>query len=476
MIKKILITILTIISLFIAMMFYGIFNPDFALEIATKLFPDRYNTTSIDVEEEISSEIQEEQSEEIETQIEIPKQSEESIVKQSEVTQVFDEIETPLKSISGKNGYISITEQSNQVSDKENEEIQKTKDYGETGSSLTFDTEMYPYYGMLSEAGQTLYKQIYSNANILKKTFNPIVDVDKDHVKNVFMAVFNDHPELFWLYTSYSSKYSKPGICIEITLTYYDFGSVFESEKTKFNQVINTIVDGAKTKSTDFEKEQYVHDALINRITYNLQAPLNQSAYSAIVNGSTVCAGYARAFQLIMQKLEIPTYYCTGYAGERHAWNIVKLEGEYYNVDLTWDDSDPFTYDYFNRTDQDFIDTHTRQDLSVNLPEAKGTKYRNLVGNISNEILKEKVSTIEEYYTKCLSLALVQKEKDSISFEVIIGDNILEDVKKAYQDNAYQNGYVNRLMDEIEADSLSVNIESENLGSGYYKLYHTIRK
>ena len=69
----------------------------------------------------------------------------------------------------------------------------------------------------------------------------------------------------------------------------------------------------------------YVHDRLISRISYSKAATMNQSAYSALVGGKTVCAGYARAFQYLMQKLGIPCYYCTGFAGENHAWNIIKL-------------------------------------------------------------------------------------------------------------------------------------------------------
>mgnify|MGYP006990155591 CR=1 FL=1 len=51
-----------------------------------------------------------------------------------------------------------------------------------------------------------------------------------------------------------------------------------------------------------------------------------------------------------MTQLGIPCYYCTGFAGENHAWNIIRLDDEYYNVDVTWDDTTPNTYDYFNKT------------------------------------------------------------------------------------------------------------------------------
>ena len=74
---------------------------------------------------------------------------------------------------------------------------------------------------------------------------------------------------------------------------------------------------------TDYDKEREAHDALIGSVRYDANAPMNQSAYSALVYGRTVCAGYARALQYVLQQLDIPCYYVTGYAGENHAWNIV---------------------------------------------------------------------------------------------------------------------------------------------------------
>ena len=59
------------------------------------------------------------------------------------------------------------------------------------------------------------------------------------------------------------------------------------------------------------EKEKYVHDTLIEMNKYDENEKLNQSAYSALVKGKTVCAGYSRAFMYIMNKLGIRTYYIT---------------------------------------------------------------------------------------------------------------------------------------------------------------------
>lgn len=86
---------------------------------------------------------------------------------------------------------------------------------------------------------------------------------------------------------------------------------------------------------------------------------LRKIAYSAIVNGKTVYAGYA---------------------GEAHAWNLLQLDGEYYNMDVTWDypignPATTYYHDYFNVTDQQLSRDHTRDAISAQLPVAYGTRY-----------------------------------------------------------------------------------------------------
>ena len=76
-----------------------------------------------------------------------------------------------------------------------------------------------------------------------------------------------------------------------------------------------------------------------------------------------------------MQLLEVPTYNCHGWGGrERHAWNIIKLDDGFHNVDCTWDDS-LSNYDYFNLSDAE-NDSHRRMEFSVYLPPCVSSNYR----------------------------------------------------------------------------------------------------
>ena len=287
----------------------------------------------------------------------------------------MDQMQIP-EDVSGRTGFTPVQPEEQQIPEQEAQNLKETLGSGETGEGLSFSAEEYPYYQMLSENQQSVYRQIYANAQNLTEKFAPEKTVSASDVKTAFEAVIGDHPEMFWLETGYSSKYLTNGQCVEIDLKYNSTADDLESAKQRFDAAAQNLITGAASLDSNYEKEKYVHDALASAVTYDLTADMNQSAYSALVNGKSVCAGYARAYQYLLQQLGIPCYYCTGYSGGDHAWNIVKLEDGYYNVDVTWDDAAAIRYDYFNKTDADFASTHVRQNLSVYLPACNGTAYR----------------------------------------------------------------------------------------------------
>lgn len=297
------------------------------------------------------------------------------------------------ESVKDMTGYDPIWEENREIADEDAKDLQDKLKTGDVGEEFEFDSLFYPYYGMLDSDMKALYRQIYANALECNTSFAPVVEVSVDEVKNVFEAVYNDHPELFWLETGYSCKHLKNGKCIELTLQYYKIAEDLEESRKQFEAAAEEILNGAEELSNDAEKEKYVHDALIKKVDYHAGTAMGQSAYSALVSGRSVCAGYARAFQYLMMELGIPCYYCAGYSGENHAWNIVKLDDGYYNVDVTWDDTDPSTYDYFNKTDADYSRTHLRKGMSVKLPVCTGKKYR-IGGSENSEPVVEEAESV----------------------------------------------------------------------------------
>ncbi len=259
-----------------------------------------------------------------------------------------------------------------------------------TGEEYSFDTTTYPYREFLSSAGQAVYNQIYANAVAYNTdTFTLVESLSEDELCDTMNCVFNDHPELFWLNTSYKYGYNSSGNVVQVQLSYGISSDELSSAQSAFDSSLNTIVSGASEYSSEIEKELYIHDAICDLCTYDSNASLNQSAYSALVYGKTVCAGYARAFQLACQQAGLTCYYLTGTAsGGDHAWNIISVDGDFYNVDVTWDDSisesyGSSVYTYFNLTDSTISKDHTRSTLGSKLPECTATamSYSNVYGS-----------------------------------------------------------------------------------------------
>lgn len=290
------------------------------------------------------------------------------------IENLFKNVQTVAASYSGN--YESLSGNGSQIEDSE---VESLGDSEIDGSEYSFDTLYYPYYGMLSTSEKEVYAQVYANAIAYESSFVPVSQVSVSDVVEIMEAVYSDHPELFYLSTKYGYLYTSIDNCVQITLEYNELINDISSSTASFENAANQIIAGANELSSDYEKEKYVHDAIAEICNYNENSSLSQSAYSALVNGSSVCAGYSRAFQYIMAKLNIPTYFVTGTATGNHAWNMVKLDDGYYNIDLTWDDQDNgIIYNYFNVSDVDFSSTHTRTNLAINLPECNGSAYSNL--------------------------------------------------------------------------------------------------
>lgn len=379
------------------------------------------------------------------------------------------------EAVKDPNGLEPIQKSSEQIT--EDSPASLPADQGESGSGLVFDPLFYPFYGMLNENSQTVYRQIYANASALNATFAPAAAITPGQLGTIFEAVYNDHPELFWLDNSYSYKYLSNGSCAEITLNFNETANNLENARQLFEAKAEAILGPARALGSDYEKELYVHDALIAGTEYQIGAPLNQSAYSALANGRTVCSGYARAFQYLMQKLGIPCYLSTGYSRQNHAWNIVKLGDGYYNVDPTWDDVDSGIYDFFNKTDHEFRSTHQRQGLSLKLPACNGGQYSGMAPDTRPALEDfgfsefDALNSLEDYYIDCYN-QLIALGYGSVEFQNLIPKSLWNQVQAAYNSGSYRQGYGDRILQDLEAESYQISIEATEMQGDYYLLRH----
>ena len=138
-----------------------------------------------------------------------------------------------------------------------------------------------------------------------------------------------------------------------------------------------TVTDGM----TDYEKELAVYTWLTAHVTYDWDHQSNPKRmdkdsydpYGALINRKAVCLGFATAFQLLMDLSGVECITVVGAAfssREDHAWNMVRLDGDWYCVDATWDMAVPPEYfGYFNVTSEHMALTDHQWNYSA-VPEA----------------------------------------------------------------------------------------------------------
>ena len=199
------------------------------------------------------------------------------------------------------------------------------------------------YRKNLSSSQKSAYDEIYKALMNANPALDLITRVHNEELATVMEAVYYDNPELFWWAGGYSYCYNS----ISGLVTQIEFKLLFSerdlpiANKIFFNMSM-PIIFYANLLDNDMDKIKYVHDYLCLSIDYDIEAFNSgnyggklQTAYSAVVDYKTVCAGYSRAFAYYMQQLRIP---CSVLSGSGHAWNMVQVGGECYQIDVTWDD------------------------------------------------------------------------------------------------------------------------------------------
>lgn len=172
-------------------------------------------------------------------------------------------------------------------------------------------------------------------------------------VFEIFMMFNYSNPQYYFLDGSMltSGDYAIPGFYME-----FQKGSVRSAETA----VVKAQVDAWETEiargATEELKAKIAHDLIVEKVRYDYgyetapQNPFHQSAYSVFTKDYTVCAGYAKAFEMLMNGAGVDTMAVTS---DDHAWNIVNINDSWYHMDCTWDDQDDnggWYYWFFNRS------------------------------------------------------------------------------------------------------------------------------
>lgn len=240
--------------------------------------------------------------------------------------------------------------------------------------SNTTNIAKYYYYQQLDYHAKLIYSALENNITYLTQnnykidfgtTFNDLLNQSngKNVLDKTFQsaldAFFYDHPELFYLDLTKISLITKSTtfgtkttyrVSLEPTNGNHYLSNNFsnqiqvQSAITQVESLKNSIIN--QLSGNDYDKVLTVHDTLVDLIEYDTSyhRANTHNIYGAFIEHKVVCEGYAKSFKYIMDALNIPCILISGTATnssgrtESHMWNYVQLNGNWYGVDLTWDD------------------------------------------------------------------------------------------------------------------------------------------
>lgn len=256
-----------------------------------------------------------------------------------------------------------------------------------SGESFLME-EAYPYaYGSLSPAEQIWYHDMERILGCYGEGMELSAEgldagLDDTVVDRIFQCVMEDHPELFFVEGYSYTKYLRGEriISMEFSGTYNVGLETALERRDEILAASEEILAGVDKDASEYEKVKYVYDTLIRDTEYDLDATDAHNIYSVFVNHASVCQGYAKATQYLLNRLGVECALVLGKVetGEGHAWNLVKVDGCYYYVDTTWGDvsyqmedgeaalsgeegayaAPEINYDYLNVTTEEILRTH----------------------------------------------------------------------------------------------------------------------
>ncbi|MBQ7564724.1 MAG: chitobiase/beta-hexosaminidase C-terminal domain-containing protein [Lachnospiraceae bacterium] len=184
--------------------------------------------------------------------------------------------------------------------------------------------------GDLNGATNAIYNGLKDKASTISLSSYRIT---RDDAADVYWSVLNSHPELF--YVTSTIRYSSSGGYVTIITPTYR-SEYTDAMVDEFNSKVNEVLSGLRDDWSDAEKALYLHDWLVTNCEYDTSLQI-RDAYQAIVKGTSVCEGYALAYEYLLQQAGLEGQVVTSNA-LNHEWNLVSIGGQWYYVDCTWDD------------------------------------------------------------------------------------------------------------------------------------------
>ncbi|MBO4217484.1 MAG: hypothetical protein J5940_06040 [Clostridia bacterium] len=242
-------------------------------------------------------------------------------------------------------------------------------------SKLTADEERVAYDGL-----SVMVNELSSTAVFARP-------VSFDRISKAFEFFALDHPEFFWGSGGYTASGSG-GAAVSLNVSGGYTAERLAAMKGEIESVADAVLATVPAGADGFVAEKAIFDWLAANVVYDVSAPDAYSLYGALVGKRCVCEGYAEAFQYLCSRAGVETTSVTGTANngrtaDRHKWNAVKLNGDWYYAEPTWAvGAESFKYLYLNESGYIARSHSPDGGLAALLPElsAKEMSYLNYYG------------------------------------------------------------------------------------------------
>lgn len=222
------------------------------------------------------------------------------------------------------------------------------------------------YYNQMNKLQRSAYQAMKTGLTALATSF-PAPRLENQELSDIFFKLRLDCPEIFYAVGFHYRYYPDSGHVEMMPEYLFEKGKIKEHQKAMSVRV-EKLCRPARSLS-DWDKEQYIHDFICTHVFYDkLKKPYSHEIIGPLGQGVGVCEGIAKTVKIMCDNLGLWSMIAISDSNPdkkikyRHAWNIVKIGGRYYHLDVTFDNTlseeDVIRYDYFNLEDKQIFRDH----------------------------------------------------------------------------------------------------------------------
>lgn len=188
----------------------------------------------------------------------------------------------------------------------------------------------------LSDLTKVIYERMYNWETNFQIRYLGDTNELVANISNVIQEAYSQDDYIRWSWTNISPSMKGKPNDIVITMK-IDYMTTI-SEEAYINQRVQEILSNIITPNmSEKAKVEAIHNWVISNVSYDYSL-ISRSAYTALVNGQTVCQGYSLLMEKMLESVGIETRILDGYTNSGyHAWNLVKVNGYWYHIDSTND-------------------------------------------------------------------------------------------------------------------------------------------